>query len=107
MQTAGRSEARSSAKAETVNTLASFRAIPTGAALGAEIRGVDFSLPVPEDVRVALRKAWEEHLVLLFRDQDISDHQLIDAAGIFGPPHDSASRKYHLNAGKRIDNRIA
>jgi alpha-ketoglutarate-dependent taurine dioxygenase len=87
-----------------VNTLAVFRVLPTGAALGAEIQGVDFALPVSDDVRNALRKAWADHLVLLFRGQDINDEQLIAAAGIFGPPHDSASRKYHLAAGKQIDN---
>jgi taurine dioxygenase len=87
------------------NTLAALRVVPTGAALGAEIQGIDFSRPVPEDVREALRRAWADHLVLLFRGQDITDHQLLDAAGIFGPPHDAASRKYHLNVGKKIDNR--
>ncbi|HET7596826.1 MAG TPA: TauD/TfdA family dioxygenase [Burkholderiales bacterium] len=87
------------------NTLAAFRAVPTGAALGAEIQGVDFSLPVPEDVKDALRAAWAEHLVLLVRNQDIDDHRLLAAAGIFGPPHDAASRKYHLDAGRKVDNR--
>ena len=105
MQTAGRGENGVRAATAAVNTLASFRVIPTGAALGAEIKGIDFSRPVPEDVKEALRTAWADHLVLLFREQDIDDHQLIGAAGIFGPPHDSASRKYHLNAGKKIDNR--
>jgi taurine dioxygenase len=89
-----------------INTLAAFRVIPTGAALGAEIEGVDFSLPVTEDVKEALRKAWADHLVLLFRHQDITDEQLIDAAGIFGLPHDSASRKYHLAVGKQVDNKF-
>jgi taurine dioxygenase len=79
--------------------------VPTGAALGAEIQGVNFSLPVPEDVKDALRAAWAEHLVLLVRNQDIDDHQLLAAAGIFGPPHDAASRKYPLDAGRKVDNR--
>ena len=106
MPTAGPGEMISTPSTGTQNTLASFRVIPTGSALGAEIKGVDFSLAVPEDVRAALRKAWAEHLVLLFRDQQIDDHQLIAAAGIFGPPHDSASRKYHLKAGRNVDNRF-
>ncbi len=89
-----------------VNTLAAFRAVPTGAALGAEIQGVDFSLPVPEDVREALRGAWADYLVLLFRSQNISDEQLIAAAGVFGLPHEAASRKYHLDVGKKVDNRF-
>ena len=89
-----------------INTLAAFRVVPSGAALGAEIQGVDFSLAVTDEVKEALRQAWAKHLVLLFRGQDITDEQLIAAAGIFGPPHDSASRKYHLAVGKQIDNKF-
>ena len=51
MQATGRSETAVRAQGGTANTLASFRVVPTGAALGAEIRGVDFSLPVPDDVK--------------------------------------------------------
>jgi taurine dioxygenase len=91
--------------ARPLNTLAAFRVIPTDAALGAEIRGVDFSLSVPENVKEALRKAWADHLVLLFRRQNITDDDLLAAAGIFGPPHEAASRKYHLAAGKGIDDK--
>src|SRR5690242_16063598 len=106
MQAADRSPSTSRPARDSINTLASFRAVPTGAALCAEIQGIDFALAVPENVQEALRQAWADHLVLLFRDQDIDDHQLLAAAGIFGPPHDSASRKYHLNAGKQVDNRF-
>ena len=86
-----------------MNTLATFKVVPTGAALGAELKGIDFSRSVPDDVREAIRKAWSEHLVLLVRDQKIDDEQLIEAAGIFGPPHEAASRKYHLNVGHKVD----
>lgn len=86
------------------NHLASLNVVPTGAALGAEIRGLDLSQPVPEDEKEALRKAWAEHMVLLFRDQNIDDEQLLATSGIFGPPHEAAARKYHLNVGAKIDN---
>jgi len=85
------------------NTLAAFRLVPTGAALGAEIRGVDFALPVPEDVKAALRQAWADHLVLLIRGQSLIDDQLLAASAVYGPPHDAASRKYHLAAGQAVD----
>ena len=88
-----------------LNTLATFKVVPSGAALGAEIRGVDFSLPVSEEVKDALRKAWADHLVLLVRGQNIDDEQLIATAGIFGPPHEAASRKYHLNVGAKVDDK--
>ena len=43
--------------------------------------------------------------MLLFRGQDISDDQLLAASNIFGPPHEAASRKYHLNVGKEVDDK--
>jgi taurine dioxygenase len=83
---------------------AAIEVLPSGAALGAEIRGIDLSQPVPDAIKAALRVAWAEHLVLLFRGQDIDDDQLLAASGIFGPPHEAASRKYHLGVGKQVDN---
>jgi taurine dioxygenase len=85
-------------------TPAAIEVLPSGAALGAEILGIDLSLPVPDATKAALRVAWAEHLVLLFRGQDIDDDQLLAASGIFGPPHEAASRKYHLGVGKQVDN---
>ena len=64
---------RTPAGGAPVNTLAALEVVPTGAALGAEIRGLDLSRPVPADVKEALRKTWADHLVLLFRGQDITD----------------------------------
>ena len=84
----------------------SIEVIPTGAALGAEIRGVDFSRALAEDVQEALRKAWSQHLVLLFRNQTIDDEQLLAASGVFGPPHEAASRKYHLAVGEKVDDKL-
>jgi taurine dioxygenase len=88
---------------EATNTFAAFHAAPSGAALGAEIRGVDFSRPVPDDVKAALRRAWADHMVLLIRGQSLTDDQLVAASLVFGPPHDAASRKYHIKAGEAVD----
>ena len=105
MQLSEQAAARSSGSVKSANSIGAVKIVPTGAALGAEVRGIDFARPVPEDVKAALRKAWADHLVLLFRNQEIDDEQLLAASGIYGPPHEAAARKYHLNAGKQVDDK--
>jgi taurine dioxygenase len=87
----------------TVNTLANLKLIPTGAAVGAEVQGLNLALPIPEEVKQALKQAWAKHLVLFWRGQRINDDQLMAVSGVFGEPHEAASRKYHLNVGEKID----
>ena len=48
---------------------------PLSNALGAEIRGVDLSKPLDDTTVAAIKDAWHEHIVLLFRDQDIDADQ--------------------------------
>ncbi len=83
----------------SVNVLSNLRVIPTGAAVGAEIRGVHLSLPVPEEVREALRKAWADNLVLVFRGQHIDDDQLVEVANIFGGSQEAGARKFYFTGG--------
>jgi taurine dioxygenase len=52
-------------------------------ALGAEVTGVD--LRELDDVK-ELRQAWLEHLVLLFREQDLTPAQYLAFAGKWGQP---------------------
>ncbi|MCE2999039.1 MAG: TauD/TfdA dioxygenase family protein [Betaproteobacteria bacterium] len=80
--------------------------IPSGAALGAEIRGVDLSLPVPEETRALLRKAWADHLVIYWRGQNLPDEALLAAAGIFGKTKEPAARKYQVAGGYNIGGKI-
>lgn len=57
---------------------------PTGAALGAEILGVDLSRPLDEDTFRQIVDAWHEHEVIFFRDQDLTPEQHIAFSRRFG-----------------------
>jgi taurine dioxygenase len=50
---------------------------PTGAALGADVEGVDLSRPLAPETAAAIRSAWLDHLVLRFRGQKLSDERLM------------------------------
>ena len=63
----------------------SFTVSPLSDAIGAEIGGLDLSRPIDPSVVDALRDAFHEHLILLFRGQDLTWEQQIDFAGRFGP----------------------
>lgn len=58
---------------------------PSGQACGAEVRGVDLSMPLAPAQVAAIRAAWLEHLVLSFPDQDLSDDDLERFTLYFGP----------------------
>ncbi len=63
---------------------------PLSPACGAEISGVDLSKPLkPAQVR-AIREAWNKHLVLVFRGQQVSQDDQLRFAAYFG---DLGSRK--------------
>jgi taurine dioxygenase len=60
-----------------------LQVIPTGRALGAEVRGVDLR-DVEDAAFACLVDAWHEHSVLLIRDQALSDRDLIAFSRRFG-----------------------
>lgn len=74
---------------------------PTDAALGAEIRGADLSRPLSPADAGAIHAAWLEHLVLLFRGQNLTDSQLIAFSRNFGELEFPPTRL--LNLKNRID----
>jgi alpha-ketoglutarate-dependent taurine dioxygenase len=57
--------------------------VPTGAALGAEVRGVDLR-DIDAAQFTALKRAWHDHQVLLVRGQTLSDQDLIAFSRRFG-----------------------
>jgi taurine dioxygenase len=62
---------------------ARIEVIPTGAALGAEVRGIDLR-DLDEQAFAAIHGVWIDHLVLLFRDQTLDDDALVAFSRRFG-----------------------
>ena len=62
----------------------SFAVDPIAGALGAEIRGVDLSRPLAEDIVRAIRQALLDYLVVFFRDQQLTPRQFIAFGERFG-----------------------
>jgi taurine dioxygenase len=63
---------------------AGFAVEPIAGALGAELSGVDLARPLTDDTILALRRAWLDHLVVFFRDQDLSPAQFLALGRRFG-----------------------
>ena len=74
------------AHTETTLRPPAFAVRPLSAALGAEIIGVDLSKDVDEHVCAQIRDAWHQHLVILLRDQELSEEDQVRFAEMFGPP---------------------
>ena len=55
-------------------------------ALGAEIGGLDLRTAPTDDIAAAIRDAFLEHLVVFFRDQDLSPAQFLAFAATMGRP---------------------
>ena len=54
-------------------------------ALGAEITGVDLSRPLAPTLRSEIRRAFLDHLMIVFRDQDLAPDAQIAFTKLFGP----------------------
>jgi taurine dioxygenase len=52
--------------------------------IGCEVSGIDLRKPVPPADAAAVYRAWLDHGVLLFRDQQLEQEDLIRVTGIFG-----------------------
>ena len=69
--------------------------IPNGS-VGAEIRGVDLAAVTPAEIE-AIKQAWYRNDVLVFRNQRLTDHDLLAFSRNFGaldpPPNQGAGRK--------------
>ena len=72
---------------------------PSGAALAADVVGVDLSLPISDALYAQIRQAWNDHLVLRFRGQKLDDPQFLTFARLFGELD-----KAPVHAGKDVEN---
>src|SRR4029079_8761614 len=80
---------------------------PLSGALGAEIRGVDASQPLPDEQFRKVLEAWHQHLVILLRGQELDEEGQVAFARRFGElspihtSHHSATNKAVMYIGNR------
>jgi len=63
----------------------SLRFRPLHPRYGVEIQGVDIREPIAPAVFAEIRRALDEHALLLFRDQPVSDEEQVAFSRLFGP----------------------
>jgi alpha-ketoglutarate-dependent taurine dioxygenase len=78
-----------------------FEIRPVSPLIGAEIEGVDLTQPVADATAEALREAFWTYKVLVFRDQNLSPVQHVEAVRIFDEPFD-----HPLWVKRHPDNRL-
>jgi len=61
------------------------------APLGAQVQGLDLAQPLSAATVLRLKAAFAQHQILVFKDQQLSDRQYLDAATYFGPVFRSES----------------
>lgn len=59
--------------------------VPLTPNIGVEVRGVDVSAPLDDATFAAIRRAWEENCVVLFRGQHLDQEAQVRFAERFGP----------------------
>jgi taurine dioxygenase len=90
-----------------VEAVAGIEVVPLSPALGAEIRGVDASRSLPQEVFEKILAAWHQHLVIVLRGQDLDEEAQVRFAERFGDlspihtDHHSPSNKAVMYIGNR------
>lgn len=69
-----------------------FDVVATGEPVGAVVRGLDLAAPLTAQSLPALKQAFADHQVLIFKNQQLTDEQFLAFAtyfgGVFQPPED-------------------
>jgi taurine dioxygenase len=60
---------------------------PLSKALGAEVTGLDLCQPLDETTANAIKDAFDQHIFVVFRAQELSEEDQLRAAGYFGKVH--------------------
>jgi taurine dioxygenase len=79
-------------KVETQSSAVQCR--PLSPALGAEIAGVDLRAPLDDQTFEQVLAAWHQHLVILLRNQELTEENQVRFAERFGPPAVIHTREY-------------
>jgi taurine dioxygenase len=90
--------------ARSAGKTAASEVVPMDAALGAEIRGVDLG-HLDDATFAKIHEAWLDHLLLVFRAQQIEAQDLVDFACRFGIPVTS-SNLHQRDLSERTANRL-
>ena len=71
---------------DNAQTDGTVEVLPTGGALGAEIRNADLTVPLTPNEASQVRRAMLDHGVVLFRGQNLCDEELVRFTAYFGKP---------------------
>jgi alpha-ketoglutarate-dependent taurine dioxygenase len=69
--------------------------VPLTQHIGCEVKGVDLRDPLEPAAASAIYRAWLDHAVLVFRDQDLTQEDLIRVTGILASSDHSGGRSPH------------
>ena len=75
-----------STAADIKPSAAAFRTRSLSAALGAEVIDVDLRRNIDDELAARLKEVWHRNLVILLRDQELSEDDQVRFAERFGPP---------------------
>jgi taurine dioxygenase len=71
-----------------------FGVRPLSASIGAEIVGIDLSQPMSDALFAKILDTWHRNLVILFRDQQLSEDDQVRFGTRFGPPAVSHTKRF-------------
>lgn len=81
-----------------MQTATDIEIVPSGAALGAEIRGIDLSRPMDDRQFDEIVRIFGEHSVICFRGQDLTPEQMKDFCNRFAEPQKLYMTHYAMPA---------